>query len=390
VLSQRLSIICGYVVIRWSVLRDFCDQMNRHMLYYLLLSPHSKNGPNSYFPNNVVLIENMRANFLTQAKCDFWRLWEISNARDVTKQIDRIYGMLGLASENFRRKVPVEYGPSGNGDLRKTLIICAKACIEEDPTLALLSMIEDGSDDIELPSWCPRLEKGHSIRRRLDRTLQAGYFLHDQRPSQVVTYSSTDTISIHGFHVDKIASVVHDTMHTLADSSQDVQKWYQHNKSCLSEYLKLAQRTYNKPTSIPMAHLYTLTQSMQSHNTESAERLRKIYEDFIESMEVLYENGNEEHPSAADIAEFHMFYETMTKTCNGRRYFSTVGGRVGIGPSGIRPGDTVCVFDSAGPLFVLREGINRRLVGETYVHGLMRLEETLKKPHGKNERFQIA
>lgn len=51
VLSQRLSIFCGYVVIRWSLLRDFCDQMNWHMLYYLLLSPHSKNGPNTYFPN---------------------------------------------------------------------------------------------------------------------------------------------------------------------------------------------------------------------------------------------------------------------------------------------------------------------------------------------------
>lgn len=237
VLGSRLRIVCGYVMIEWSVLHDFCYEMNRHILYYLLLSPYSKNDALHLFPNNVLLIENTRNTFRARGKCDFWRLWGIANARSVSKQIDRIYGMLDLASDSFRRRVPVDYGPSGDGDLRKALVNCAKTYIEEDPTLTLLSMVDDGTGNNDLPSWCPSLGKGHSIRRRLNWNLQAGYLLHTPRPSRVTTSNLTNTISVYGSGIDRVATVVYDTIHTLAANSHDSQKWAKHNESWLKECL---------------------------------------------------------------------------------------------------------------------------------------------------------
>jgi hypothetical protein len=53
--------------------------------------------------------------------------------------------------------------------------------------------------------------------------------------------------------------------------------------------------------------------------------------------------------------------------------FNTASGLRGLGPGGMRPGDIVCVLYGASMPFVIRpEGAAYRLIGECYVHGLMR------------------
>jgi hypothetical protein len=61
----------------------------------------------------------------------------------------------------------------------------------------------------------------------------------------------------------------------------------------------------------------------------------------------------------------------------GRPFFSTRDGRIGLGPSRLAKGDEVCVFHSGGTPFILRyeDGNNvAKLIGESYVHGLMNAE----------------
>ncbi|KAE9382070.1 HET-domain-containing protein [Stipitochalara longipes BDJ] len=64
--------------------------------------------------------------------------------------------------------------------------------------------------------------------------------------------------------------------------------------------------------------------------------------------------------------------------CLGRAFFTTSGGRIGLGPLDVKKGDVVCVFYSGNPLFIIRfkksgaEGEDAELIGEAYVHGLMR------------------
>ena len=56
----------------------------------------------------------------------------------------------------------------------------------------------------------------------------------------------------------------------------------------------------------------------------------------------------------------------------GRRFFTTLGGYMGIGAPGMRSGDLICVFLGGNvPWVVRQEDYEYSLVGECYVHGIM-------------------
>ena len=63
--------------------------------------------------------------------------------------------------------------------------------------------------------------------------------------------------------------------------------------------------------------------------------------------------------------------------CYGRRYFVTENGHMGIGPAAMRDGDVVCILFGGCVPYILRptdaDGLYK-LVGESYVHGVMRGE----------------
>ncbi|MCJ1448216.1 MAG: hypothetical protein MMC23_008730 [Stictis urceolatum] len=68
-------------------------------------------------------------------------------------------------------------------------------------------------------------------------------------------------------------------------------------------------------------------------------------------------------------ARFARMFLAVTRR---RRFFVTRHGRIGIGPSDTEPGDKLCVIFYCPTPYLLRPVSNRyRLVGETYVHGLM-------------------
>lgn len=69
---------------------------------------------------------------------------------------------------------------------------------------------------------------------------------------------------------------------------------------------------------------------------------------------------------------FLAFWETMINVAEGRRFFATLGGYMGLGPPGMRPGDLTCVFLGGPVPWVIRqEGKEYVLIGECYVHGCM-------------------
>lgn len=69
---------------------------------------------------------------------------------------------------------------------------------------------------------------------------------------------------------------------------------------------------------------------------------------------------------------FIAFWETMVNVAEGRRFFATLGGYMGLGPPGMRPGDVICVFLGGPVPWVIRqEGNEYVLIGECYIHGCM-------------------
>jgi hypothetical protein len=63
------------------------------------------------------------------------------------------------------------------------------------------------------------------------------------------------------------------------------------------------------------------------------------------------------------------------RVCKNRRFFITKRGHLGIGPPTLKEGDVCCVLFGAKVPFILRRLDSQHLlVGECYIHGIMRGE----------------
>jgi hypothetical protein len=79
--------------------------------------------------------------------------------------------------------------------------------------------------------------------------------------------------------------------------------------------------------------------------------------------------------AAADGGHWDRFMIDAAENCRHRKFFRTCKGYFGLGPRAMRPGDICCVLLGAKVPFILRpERQQYLLVGECYVHGVMRGE----------------
>ncbi|KAI3316589.1 hypothetical protein HD806DRAFT_423915 [Xylariaceae sp. AK1471] len=98
--------------------------------------------------------------------------------------------------------------------------------------------------------------------------------------------------------------------------------------------------------------------------------------------------------NTSDIApNAHMFYRELASKCMGRAFVHTSRGYYGLGPHITRPGDQCCVLQGSGVPFLLRplstNGSQEfRLVGEAFIHGVMK-GEVLEKVKASELQEQI-
>ena len=98
--------------------------------------------------------------------------------------------------------------------------------------------------------------------------------------------------------------------------------------------------------------------------------------------------------SAGEIEALNHFYKRMAHACESRMFFSTKGGRIGIGPPETQPGDLVCILYGAQPLYVLRREGNGKeplqILGDAFVHGRMDLDDMYEEVKSSYEVFEIG
>jgi hypothetical protein len=83
-------------------------------------------------------------------------------------------------------------------------------------------------------------------------------------------------------------------------------------------------------------------------------------------------------------------YWTASRFCTGRKVFCTKQGVLGLGPALLGEGDLCCVMFGAQVPFILRRvGEKYKLVGEAYVHGVMKGEAMVDWMLGEKYEKQI-
>ncbi len=114
---------------------------------------------------------------------------------------------------------------------------------------------------------------------------------------------------------------------------------------------------------------------------------------LIEECQALKEKCSTDIQDLKHQVGDHVKSPTFAKCLQGtgmkRRLFETERGYIGVGPLALQDGDLVCVLFGSNVPFVLRRfGERYRLVGECYLHGIMR-GEALKEKEGKEEWVEL-
>ncbi|KAL9636378.1 MAG: hypothetical protein Q9164_002856 [Protoblastenia rupestris] len=396
VLARRCSIACGAKMMRWS---DFAAATSAFVRLQIqqfeIVFPDVASGI-----RNVEGIQTLRraAEIFPRSRdrregISSAGLLDISQRRAVTDPRDRVYGMLGVASSNMRDKIQVDYSRNDAEALLRLYIDYGKCCIEEDSTLALLHMLSGKERMPDLPSWCPSIDAPRNYRGIL-RYYKAGIKTTQDGEDLPSAWFEPDSDDLYapGCTVDVISQVVSSTF-CWSDDARDAHRpsledatnnlaW---DRECLMLYRQMTEQQDDLPFSYPLTlcggYLY---------GPEQLYLLRQAYDRCISRWESVEQSIQLEDTNPEVEAAAYLFHGRLMSCCWGRKLFSTVGGRVGIGPPETETGDTVCILYGAGPLYLLRFAEEwTHILGDVYIHGLMDLEEIPDETKGENEIILI-
>ena len=166
VLARRCRLFCGSAEITLEQLVPVTDAMTRLHIYAIQpKSPHTETyitsmntvfqmgsmkqarGNDELFP---MTVRAYQGEIPTLAQ-----LMRFGDDKKVSNPHDRVYGLIGLATPEARKRISIDYSDRSPTGWSKTYLQCAKACIQEDPSLSILSLLSNRPRGLPLPSWCP-------------------------------------------------------------------------------------------------------------------------------------------------------------------------------------------------------------------------------------------
>ena len=324
-------------------------------------------------------------------------LMKIGDEKGFSNPHDRVYGFIGLATMEARKRISIDYSDQSPTGWSRTYLQCAKACIREDPSLLILRMLSNRPKGLPLPSWCPNF---NANQRRED-----SFFPYSERSNAGIMQSTqlegglpkawveeeTDILFAPGCQIDHVEEIVNLTFTVGANDSDTEAKvrgicnlaW---ERLCQS----LSQRTLGTGIEKDVIYIQTLLEN---------EPIPGVGDTGLRRLLDLNKYGWSENSFNQECKPFELdavlyFSGHQRHTCEGRMFFSTKGGRIGIGPPETQPGDLICILYGAKPLYVLRRDSNAKvplqILGDAFVHGLMNLDDMYEQVKSKYEVFEIG
>jgi hypothetical protein len=374
ILARKLYILYGEFLFDWSELVPIFEVLayernlgSRGWGEFNLLTELQENC------GTIKLIETARENQLYYGHIpDVCYIIFLSQRQQVTDLRDKVYGMLSLLNERIRTQIHIDVGKSVVNvytDFSKCLV----TAVPDAEFLRSAGISKSGLKD--LPSWCVDLSTpaGDELNAL---QFKAGLDLFPRSP-HLSLHATDPVIEFTGWEVDHVAEVVE---HPKNETSPQFRPWgfmrypmaeatWKWDEKCLG----ISKAVFNEPESIPEAHWRTIT-------AERSERKDGLAE-YLEWKNIIFENWQhvitDRNWSYADKSVLTSFGNDVGGVCSTRKFFSTVVGRVGVGPMAMQTGDSICIpFGSRVPYVMHRNGTNGRykLLGEVYCYGLMQGE----------------
>ena len=402
ILAKDVEVLCGNRSMHWAAFASFATKLYELTPPALIraFDAHQSHGLNdsarlpTWGFTSIRNIDTMRSSEAEGSKPPSWTYLSMGLNCKVTNPLDRVYGVLGLlASEELVRSIDIRY----DWEPWQGYLHFCKVYIERDPDLALFSMARCVSKPKELPSWCPNFDSPPNVGSTYCKYqgLCAGFKPREPRNSRVQTSAISNTITVPGFRMDRVKAVtkaanpLQDHITPWEGPTGQAAKHLQYHFECLN----LFKEAYPAVATHIQALLRSLAAGhLARHEPLPAIDFSAVHFRLLESWTAMASGGAMPRSSARELFTMRQWLQALAMQAT-RRLFITEAGRVGIGPGNVEKGDHVCVFYSAGPLFLLRyvdADAPAELVGDAYVDGLMDLEKMPGDTRGKDEVFAIC
>ncbi|KAK0389291.1 hypothetical protein NLU13_2866 [Sarocladium strictum] len=310
---------------------------------------------------------------------------------------DRVYGLLGL----LRPEVAAAISPDYNLPLAAVYAQAVRVALQEDKSLYILGFLNwyvendnsfagrlkrvlgrvgrrTGFGTLGLasawPSWVPRFHGSTESDKGSSFNVQwAG---KPTWPLEARGHSDSLALSIRGSVLGRVAScsgcLSRDTLLSRKQLSKVI-------LSYLRTLERIRIKTMGSQASVRSTDSVILALKCGKNALNSSisptDGLRADYADFIAWCEASSRSGRKGQVGAASQKEeegYPRFWHDIWHSQN-RRLFVTKDGVVGMGPSDMRSGDSLCILSGSQVPFVLRgNGSKWRLVGDAYCRTVMK------------------
>lgn len=382
VLPSKVHLLCGNSMMEWD-----------HFFEALKICEREINSSSSLDPSQMKVLPHAGSAYalgLTRQKLkheakrySLLNLLELFAHTQATILQDKLFALLGLAFDSWKD----EFTPDYDSPIEEVVRRYATSFVSGGRVLDLLYRAGTAKS-YKFCSWIPEWTRETFPQTISTWKAVGGEFYAGQRTPSTATCPVPSMLAIRGFSVDSVISASSVRMGTANILSF---------VDAMADFRRLVQCVVDYPTGETQEEILLrlpIGNAERPHLESTADRLR-LYRDFAKTLE-----GNETWPENLrelvfsvgldkEASEFFKlpldsqmvvtkYWQTAAAFNNricGANFCVTRERYVGMLPAAAAVGDEICLpHGSLVPFVVRRNGLKYKLIGECYIHGIMKGE----------------
>ncbi|KAI1455534.1 HET-domain-containing protein [Annulohypoxylon moriforme] len=347
VAARELVILLGDTIFPWMMLVNLCRAIQ---VAEFLLHPMASMIRSCGYQKFTVLDHFRRSKTMPLV-----RFVHCTQDYQATDSRDKLYALLGMASD----VTPDDIIPDYTKPVQEVFLDLVRFMVTNRYDLDIISSGRLSISDSTAPTWLPDW-RGLNTLRPLNSEEVGGHFYRASGNTHAIV-DMTDfpsSLTAEGWMVDTI-DFFDDTITLAHVSPSTIQRWQSIAKA-------------NVDITTMCLFWRTIVMDKDHLGNQASVSFGRAYDDFVNSSD----------KTRSRLVQH--FSDAVTRAVQGRRFFITKRGRMGLGPPEIQPNDNVAILKGCHVPLVLRQtGDYMIVVGEAYVSALMNGELVSELTEGR-------
>jgi hypothetical protein len=389
VMASNARVFCGSQTCSWESMSRMVRFIRQHAFHPMLGTPLGM--------NTVPVMSNLKGRLRQNRMAGLDYLWLLRGTRLFlsTDPRDRFFALHGFLSNDNTDGIQIDYKLS----CEQVYQSWAMQSINKG-SLKLLSLAERGpNSELDLPSWVPdwSIAPGQVSRNPLSGL---GFEAAGATIAEVSTSEDGRVLNVAGLTVDtihRVGSFVVGSRKTepgdgtLSESKGLLSRWQELLKEC--DNIASAAKPYPTGEDFTEAYARMIVCNQKPTLAWFQRGADDPNDDFFrEGYRLNRLKSGEPRPNGINQKTGLQYAKSINSVTAGRRFCATERQYLGWVPGDAAPGDIICILLGAETPYILRPDENDskyyKLVGETYIHGIMQ-GEALKWDRILRREFKI-